>query len=140
MEYLEQFQGRFVGVMQWDDCKMLLAYLIHHPSNWYVYDTLDEAPNAVSTEADFINKITCIKHILTTEHQARYCGIVYVDHLTTPSFVKIFHPHHLGKSCGSSDSPPIPRWLLSKTAPQAVTAKSASSPPIQGFLSKYFKL
>jgi hypothetical protein len=31
--------------------------------------------------------------------------------------VKIFDPHNLGVSCGFSDNPPLPGWILSKLAP-----------------------
>ncbi|KAA0445986.1 MAG: hypothetical protein FXV80_00800 [Candidatus Thioglobus sp.] len=55
----------------------------------------------------------------------RYCGIVYVDDFESPSFVKIFHPNNLGKSC-SSENPLISQWLLSKTKPAyAATEKPA---------------
>jgi hypothetical protein len=31
--------------------------------------------------------------------------------------VKIYDPHNLGVSCGYSDNPPLPGWVLSKLAP-----------------------
>ena len=38
--YIDEFQGRFIGIMQWDDCDVLLQKLINQPDGWYLYDTL----------------------------------------------------------------------------------------------------
>ena len=113
-DYFDKFQGRFIGIMQWDDCNALLQKLIEQPNDWYLYDTLIEVPTQTIDADGFINHVKEIKEILSKEHQERYCGIVYADDIEKPSFVKIFHPKNLGKSCGSSEHPPIPQWLLSK--------------------------
>ena len=42
--YIDEFQGRFIGIMQWDDCDALLQKLINQPDGWYLYDTLVSAP------------------------------------------------------------------------------------------------
>jgi len=31
--------------------------------------------------------------------------------------VKIYDPHNLGVTCGYSDNPPLPGWVLSRLAP-----------------------
>jgi hypothetical protein len=61
--------------------------------------------------------ITEIDNLLRSEHDEKYCGIVYADDLQAPSFVKIYDPHNLGVSCGYSDNPPLPGWILSKLPP-----------------------
>ncbi|HIG88828.1 hypothetical protein [Candidatus Thioglobus sp.] len=138
-EYIDEFQSRFIGIMQWDDCNSLLQKLINNPSDWYLYNTLNTVPNEIIDSNLFIDKINTIKDILTNEHQERYCGIVYADDLENPSFVKIFHPGNLGKSCGSSENPPLPQWLLSKTQPVDVVEKFGAPEQEQGFISKYLK-
>jgi len=138
-DYFDKFQGRFIGIMQWDDCHALLQKLINQPNGWYLYDTLEVAPDKTINVDDFINQINTIKDILTSEHQERYCGIVYANDLDNPTFVKIFHPNNLGKSCGSSEHPPIPQWLLSKTKPKDVVEKFGPPKEEQGFISKYLK-
>ena len=137
--YIDEFQGRFIGIMQWDDCHALLQKLIDQPSDWYLYDTLEDTPIKTINVDGFINQINEIKEILTSQHQERYCGIVYTNDLENPSFVKIFHPNNLGKSCGSSEHPPIPKWLLSKTKPEDVVEKFGPPKEEQGFISKYLK-
>ncbi|MBT3195607.1 MAG: hypothetical protein HOE35_06915 [Candidatus Ruthia sp.] len=139
-DYFDKFQGRFIGIMQWDDCHALLQKLINQPNDWYLYDTLSTAPTETIDTDGFINQIKEIKEILTSEHQERYCGIVYTDDLDNPGFVKIFHPKNLGKSCGSSEHPPIPQWLLSKTKPEDVVAKFGPPEEEKCFISKFLKL
>ncbi len=120
MNYLEQFQDRFIGVMQWEDCSSLLQKLIENPNDWHLYDTLKPMPDATHSAEDFINKINSIKNTLINEHQERYCDIVYTNDLDNPSFVKIFHPNNLGKVCDSSDNHTLPQWMLSKEKPMDV--------------------
>ncbi|CAB5502790.1 hypothetical protein [Bathymodiolus thermophilus thioautotrophic gill symbiont] len=140
MDYLAQFQGRFIGIMQWDDCRALFDKLSSNPNDWYVYDTSKVAPKTVTNTNDFLDTINNIKKIIKSEHQERYCGIVYTNNLDNPDFVKIFHPNNLGKSCGSNENPPIPQWLLSKIKPVEVMVNFNSPSKKKGFISKYFKL
>ena len=140
MDYLTEFRGRFIGIMQWSDCHALFENLIANPAgDWYLYDTLLPMPE-VTIDADHLVKYLIeIRALLKTKHQERYCGIVYVDDLKNPSFVKIFNPNNLGKVCGSSENPPIPQWLLSKTKPKDVIEKFALPMEEKGFISKFFK-
>jgi len=139
MDYFQQFKGRFLGVMQLDDCDTLLQTLIQNPDNWYVYDTLETMPSSTISADNFITKINNIKAIIDEDHDERYCGIVYVDDLKNPSFVKIFHPKNLGKTCGSSENPPMPQWLISKEKPMDVVLEFGPKEESEGFISKYLK-
>jgi hypothetical protein len=58
-----------------------------------------------------------INALLREEHKEDYCGIVYADNLEQPGFIKIYDPHNLGVSCGFSDNPPPPGWILCKPRP-----------------------
>ncbi|CAC9448121.1 hypothetical protein [bacterium endosymbiont of Bathymodiolus sp. 5 South] len=141
MNYLDKFQSRFIGVMQWDDCNALFDTLISNPADdWYLYDTTAVLPVATINAERLVAQLKSIKFIIETQHQERYCGIVYVDDLKNPNFVKIFHPNNLGKTCGSSEHPPIPQWLLSKIQPLDVVRKFDQPPEKQGFISKFLKL
>ncbi|SHN90944.1 hypothetical protein BHECKSOX_1134 [Bathymodiolus heckerae thiotrophic gill symbiont] len=138
MDYFKQFKGRFMGVMQWDDCLALLETLHSNPNDWYLYDTLKTMPNEVMSSTDFSQKIEQIKIIINTEHDERYCGIVYTDDLKNPSFIKIFHPKNLGKVCGGGEHPLMPQWLISKEKPMDIMAEFGE-PKKEGFISKYLK-
>jgi hypothetical protein len=63
--------------------------------------------------------------LLRAEHQEDYCGIVYADDPQTPTLVKIYDPHHLGVSCGSSANPPLPGWVMSLLPPVDLPAARA---------------
>ena len=74
-------------------------------------------PSDTISESELMRFIEEIDGLLRKEHEEDYCGIVYVDDKNSPSFVKIFDPHNLGVSCGYSDNPPLPGWILSKLMP-----------------------
>lgn len=139
MDYFQQFKGRFIGIMQLDDCDTLLQTLVNNPDDWFFYDTLKSMPSKALDASEFVDSIKQIKSIVDDEHDERYCGIVYADDLKNPTFIKIFHPKNLGKSCGSSENPPIPKWLISKEKPMDVVAEFGAQKEPEGFTSKYLK-
>ncbi|MDC0390225.1 hypothetical protein OAM42_00050 [Candidatus Thioglobus sp.] len=139
MDYFQQFKGRFIGIMQLDDCDTLLQTLVNNPDDWFFYDTLKSMPSTALDASEFVDSIKQIKSIVNDEHDERYCGIVYADDLKNPTFIKIFHPKNLGKSCGSSENPPIPQWLISKEKPMDVVAEFGVQEVPEGFASKYLK-
>ncbi len=69
--------------------------------------------------------ITELDALLRAEHQEDYCGIVYADDPQAPRLVKIYDPHHLGVSCGSSADPPLPGWVMSLLPPVDLPASRA---------------
>ena len=118
-EYYQKFKmGSFTSALRWhnlDDLWQVLRDDISH--DWYIYAIGSEVPQHVSSHDDLLHFIEKIDHLLREEHQEDYCGIVYADNLKQPSMVKIFDPHNLGVSCGYSDNPPLPGWVLSKLPP-----------------------
>ncbi|QKQ24076.1 hypothetical protein HUE58_02675 [Candidatus Ruthia endofausta] len=58
---------------------------------------------------NLLKHLSDIKKVIKIERQEKYCGVVYTNDLDNPDFVKIFHPNNLGKVCGSSKNPLIPR-------------------------------
>jgi hypothetical protein len=40
MDYFQQFKGRFIGIMQLDDCEILLQKLVNNPDDSFFYDKL----------------------------------------------------------------------------------------------------
>jgi hypothetical protein len=84
---------------------------------WYIYAIGEIPPHQPSSSLQVLEFITKIDQLLRTEHKESYCGIVYADDLQHPSFVKIYDPHNLGITCGYSDNPPLPGWLLTCIPP-----------------------
>lgn len=121
--------------MSWDDCHNFFDLLRLKSDKWYLYDIDNITPTTQLTSADFIIQIDNIQDIIKSNHTERYCGIVYTNDLKYPAMIKIFHPNNLGKSCGSSENPPLARWYISKLKPTKITQIET---PKQSFVSKFF--
>ena len=118
--FLESFKtGRFVAARKWEDLDKLWAALRKSANRgWYIYAVGEAPPQETVSEELFRTFLSEIEQLLRREHGEDYCGIVYADSLDAPRFVKIFDPNNLGVSCGFSDNPPLPGWILSRIAPQ----------------------
>lgn len=111
-------EGRFISLMRWeqlDDFWQTLRSQLD--DNWYIYAVGEIAPVETSSADQVNNFITEVDQLLRNEHEEDYCAIVYADDHEQPSFIKIFDPHNLGVSCGFSENPPLPGWVLSKMKP-----------------------
>lgn len=116
--YLQAFRGSFTSTLRWHQLDALWRNLKKDADGgWYIY-AIGEPPPTATVEPDmFLKFIENIDTLLRTEHDEDYCGIVYADNLEQPAFVKIYDPNNLGVSCGYSDNPPLPGWVLSKLPP-----------------------
>lgn len=117
------FRGSFVGMLRWPQLDGLWeAVRADAAGGWYIY-AVGEEPPAEPADADQVRTfIEEIDALLRREHDEEYCGIVYADEPQAPGFVKIFDPNNLGVSCGYSDSPPLPGWILCKIPPAPLDA------------------
>jgi hypothetical protein len=112
----QQFAGFFHGVLRWSQLDSLWQR-VRSSDGWYVYFVGQELPSAPLDAEALQRFITELDALLRREHDYDYCGIVYVDSLEAPTMVKVFDPHHLGSSCGSSGMRILPRWVLSQSPP-----------------------
>ena len=117
-DFLTAFRGSFTSALRWHHLDALWERLRKRAdAGWYIY-AVGEPPPATPTDgAGVLTFILEIDQLLRAEHKEDYCGIVYADDLQTPRFIKIYDPHHLGVSCGYSDNPPLPGWVLSLIPP-----------------------
>ena len=111
------YTGRLWSVMYWEQLDAFWRR-IEPGAGWYVYAVGEAVPTATATAAAVSAFIARIDDLLRKEHHHDYCGIVYADQLDAPTFVKIFDPNNLGVSCGFSDNPPLPGWILCRVAPE----------------------
>ena len=126
--YLAAFRGNFTSTMRWHDLDAFWEILKGcSDDNWYIYAVGEEPPENTADKAYFLNFIDKIDELLHKEHDEDYCGIVYADNKEVPEFIKIFDPNNLGVSCGFSDNPPLPGWILSRLQP--VELEAALNPP-----------
>jgi len=123
--FYEKFKGSFTSCMRWDDLSLFWDMLKQRANlNWYIYTIGGSLPNSTASQEELLNFIEETDKLLRNEHKEDYCGIVYADDKTTPTFVKIYDPNNLGVSCGFSDNPPLPGWILSVIPPKPLEDKS----------------
>ncbi|HSG10606.1 MAG TPA: hypothetical protein VLB10_02545 [Gammaproteobacteria bacterium] len=128
-EFHSAFRGRFENVLRWEQLDDLRNTLeADAGAGWYIYAVGDAPPIEPADGERVRNFLSEIMLLLRKEHDEDYCGIVYTDSMQQPGFVKFFDPDNLGVSCGFSDNPPLPGWILSKIAPQEL----GSAAPLPG--------
>lgn len=116
--FLQAFKGHFNGVLRWPQLDDLWHVIRQDAAGgWYIYAVGEPPPERPVDAEKVLAFIHEVDGLLRTEHDEDYCGIVYADDTAHPRFVKIFDPNNLGVSCGSSEFPPLPGWILSKIAP-----------------------
>ncbi|MEJ2360994.1 MAG: hypothetical protein P8Z75_06150 [Gammaproteobacteria bacterium] len=124
-DYLQAFRGSFTSLLRWDDLDAFWQVLeARADANWYIYAIGEPVPDMPASADQVKTFIAEIDKLLRQEHEEDYCGIVYVDDKTEPSFIKIYDPNNLGVSCGFSDNPPMPGWILSRLAPVELNDKT----------------
>jgi len=116
-DFQKLYSGRLWSVMSWEQLDAFWQR-IDPAADWYVYAVGEAVPAAPAAAEAVSAFITNIDALLRKEHHHDYCGIVYADQLDAPGFVKIFDPNNLGVSCGFSDNPPLPGWILSRVPPE----------------------
>ena len=113
------FRGNFTSLLSWSQLDAFWDTVRQQASRgWYLYAVGEPVPTQPSNAAQVADFIREIDRLLHAEHREDYCGIVYTDSKTDPQFIKIFDPNNLGVSCGYSDNPPLPGWIMSLIPPQ----------------------
>jgi hypothetical protein len=121
-DYLSAFRGTFFNLLSWDDLGAFWSVVREHAgAGWYLTMIGQPIPTRPATTTDVCRFIEAIDRLLHNDHREDYCGIVYVDSKTKPTFVKIYDPNHLGSSCGFSQHPPLPGWVMSLLPPAELT-------------------
>jgi len=116
--FLSAFRGSFTGILRWPQLDELWETLKQSDrDNWYIYAVGEPPPEVKADEQQLLQFISEIDKLLRHDHQEDYCGVVYVDDKQAPEFIKIYDPNNLGVSCGYSDNPPLPGWILSTLQP-----------------------
>jgi hypothetical protein len=116
-DFLDAFRGSFTSALRWPQLDTLWERVRAAPSGWYIYPVGEPPPDQPASPHDLNRFVDEIDALLRTEHDHDYCGIVYSDAPDEPAMIKIYDPNNLGVSCGYSDNPPLPGWILSRQAP-----------------------
>ncbi len=116
--FLTTFRGTFHGILRWPQLDALWQKVLTGAEDgWYVYAVGETPPSEPLRGSNLQNVIRELDELLHREHEEDYCGIVYADSTDTPAYIKVFDPHNLGSTCGSSGNPPLPGWIISKMQP-----------------------
>ncbi len=113
--------GPFSGIVSWAQLTELWSVVRSRPDGWYIYAIGEPTPSEPASGAALVRFTEEIDGLLRREHREDYCGIVYADDKTDPTFIKIFDPHNLGSSCGSSGVKTLPGWLLTRMPPETLS-------------------
>lgn len=126
--FIKAYRGSFTSMMRWPHLDDFWALLSEQADdNWFIYAVGEIPPETPVPKEKLLSFIKEIDNLLHKDHTEDYCGIVYTDDKLTPTFIKIYDPNNLGVSCGFSDNPPMPGWILSKIQP--IELESALNPP-----------
>jgi hypothetical protein len=120
--YLVAFRGSFTSTLRWPQLDALWDRLREAPEGWYIYAVGEPPPNSPVSAEQLRRFLAEIDQLLRREHDEDYCGIVYADRLAAPAMIKVYDPNNLGVSCGYSDNPPLPGWVLSRLPPVDLVA------------------
>ncbi len=110
--------GFFKGIRHWHEFDAFWQQIESlNDGEWFIYDTHHQPPTNTASVKEFSEFLSMSHQLLHEQHQEEYCGIVYVDNMQNPSFIKVYDPGNLGVVCGFSDNPPLPGWILSRLPP-----------------------
>ncbi len=122
------YRGNFTSLLSWQQLDEFWGVVRRRASaGWYIYAIGTPVPTQASASEAVIKFVTEVNTLLHNEHHEDYCGIVYTDSKESPSMIKIFDPNYLGVSCGFSNHPPLPGWVLSLIPPQPLESKRPPS-------------
>jgi len=109
------YGGKFAGLPSWTGFDAFWATLEASGGDWYVFDPAGEAP--AKPAADFADVLAEARATVEQVRARGFCGAVFADNLTAPSFVKIFDPYRMGGVCGGSRDRILPKWIFSRIRP-----------------------
>lgn len=122
VSFEQGFNGSFYSVLRWHQLDKLWQKLKHNAQQgWFLYTTSTLVPEKVATAEEMIAFIEQLDQQLRELHREDYCGLVYVDDLHNPSFIKIYNPANFRGSCSCSPAA-LPGWIISRQKPQDLQA------------------
>lgn len=122
--FYRAFRGNFSSLLSWQQLDEFWETVRRKAdAGWYIYAIGTPVPQQASPAPDVLKFISEVDTLLRQEHYEDYCGIVYTDSRENPALIKIFDPDNLGVSCGFSNNPPLPGWVLSLLPPQPLEAR-----------------
>ncbi len=118
------FRGNFSSLLRWQQLDEFWNVVRRNAgAGWYLYAIGAPVPVHRSSTEEVVRFIAEVDKLLHREHHEDYCGIAYTDSMEAPTMIKIFDPNNLGVSCGFSNNPPLPGWVMSLMPPQPIESQ-----------------
>lgn len=134
--FYKAYRGAFTSLLKWSDLDAFWQILSAQSSKgWYIYVTAEQPPEKTTSADEMKQFIREIDQLLHEKHKEDYCGIVYTDDKTSPSFIKIYHPENLGVVCGIGREPIFPGWIISQLKPETLD----KLPPLPGTRKSWWR-
>ena len=115
--FIQTYTSGSHGVLRWEQLDAIWHAVHNGDDAWYAYEIGADVPAEPLDAESLATFIKTTDLFLHQEHDADYCGVVYVDDIEAPSLLKIYHPRKMGASCGSSGDVVLPKWTLSTERP-----------------------
>ena len=116
--YWTRFQGRFHGFPLWNMLDRFWPVLENSGGAWFIHDLESGVvPDQPASDAEFSAILGSAVEMYAPARSRSFSGVVFVDDVNTPGFVKLFDPWKMGASCGSSGARTMPRYVLTRMQP-----------------------
>ena len=136
--FYKTYRGAFSSLLRWHEVDAFWALLREQAgAGWYVYTIGKNPPAKTASVEELCRFIEEIDARLRREHEEDYCGIIYVDSKTEPTYIKIYDPKNLGVVCGIGREPIPPGWIISKLAPRSIEELPPQGEQAQGLWQRW---
>ncbi len=135
--YWTAFQGRFYGLLKWEDVDAFWG-ILSNQKNWFINDLTELPPDETANTETYSAFLSTAKTLINSRRDMSMCGAIYTDNQHSPTFVKIFDPSNMGSACSTSSTRTLPRWVLSTipAEPYPAPTMPATKP---SFFARLFK-
>jgi hypothetical protein len=138
MNFKTLFKGKYYGVLRWHQLDELWIKIKNDDEGWYCYEIGKSPPTEMKRGNALKQIIDGIDSNLREKHDEDYCGIVYVDNLEKPRFIKVFDPKNIGTSCSIGTKAPLPEWIMSKVRPEDLSVNEEANKYKKRWLGNLF--
>lgn len=122
------YRGAFTSLLKWPDLDEFWKVLLEQDDKgWYIFTTAEVPPDQPAGAEELRVFINWLDKHLHDAHDEDYCGIVYTDSKTEPTYIKVYDPNNLGVVCGIGREPIFPGWIISLLPPKALN----NLPPLE---------
>lgn len=116
--FLQRINGRYNGLVRLADAFHLAAAVVEY-NGWYLLEPSKQDCVRKATGAEVGCHLEELLEEILREEQGIWSTLIYVQDITDPQIIKVYHPRRAGCGCGGGGGI-IPWWVLSRIAPEQV--------------------